>query len=202
MKYKKALIFIPIALFLFILSIITVNINIINNTKNKIIDISELNDKEDYHIIVLGASVTKKGVSKMLEDRLSKTIEVYNKTNNDILVSGDSRTEEYDETTKMYNYLIENGIPKDKITIDKKGLSTYDSIKRSKDKYNYDKIIIITQKYHLYRAIYISNKLDIDSYGIDANNITYKGQFIRDIREYLARYKDYFKLKLIKQPIQ
>ena len=198
MKYKSISIIVIIILLTFLLSIVVVNIHVKNSNDERIVDISELKDTTDYHIIVLGASVSRSGVSKMLEDRLTESIEVYEHTNNDILVSGDSSKENYDETTSMYNYLVENGIPAEKIEIDKYGLSTYDSIKRSKDIYKYDKIIIVTQKYHLYRALYIAKSLDIEAYGVDATNINYKGQFLRKIRECLAIYKDYFKLKFKK----
>ena len=198
MKYKSISIIIIVILLTFLLSIFVVNIHVKKNNEDRIVNISELESTTDYHILVLGASVSKNGVSKMLEDRLTETIEVYEHTNNDILVSGDSSKDNYDETTSMYNYLVENGIPAEKIEIDKYGLSTYDSIKRSKDIYKYDKIIIVTQKYHLYRALYIAKSLDIEAYGVDATNINYKGQFLRNIREFLAIYKDYFKLKFKK----
>ena len=165
MKYKSISIIVIIILLTFLLSIVVVNIHVKNSNDERIVDISELEDTTDYHIIVLGASVSRNGVSKMLEDRLTESIEVYEHTNNDILVSGDSSKDNYDETTSMYNYLVENGIPAEKIEIDKYGLSTYDSIKRSKDIYKYDKIIIVTQKYHLYRALYIAKSLDIEAYG-------------------------------------
>ena len=96
----------------------------------------------------------------------------------------------------MYNYLISNNIDESNIIKDNYGISTYDSIYRIKDIVKDKKIIIVTQKYHLYRSIFISSELGIDSIGISAREYKYFGQLGRDIREILARVKDFFLAKL------
>ena len=96
----------------------------------------------------------------------------------------------------MYNYLISNGIDKDNIIKDERGLSTYDSIIRIKDIVNKNKMLIVTQKYHLYRSIYIAKEYNIDVHGISAKDIKYYGQFKREVREILARVKDHIYIKL------
>ena len=93
----------------------------------------------------------------------------------------------------MKNYLVGYKIPSQDIFMDHAGISTYDSIYRAKYIFNAEKIIIVTQKYHLYRAIYIAKKLNIEVYGIESNPRTYTNQTVREIREILARTKDYFK---------
>lgn len=130
----------------------------------------------------------------MLEDRLKKAIELYNiNTQNKILVTGDHTKEDYDEVTIMKNYLLENNIPEEKIIMDPAGVSTYDSIFRVQKQLKAKKIIIVSQKYHLYRALYIANSLGIEAYGVPADDIKYKGATYREVREILARNKDFIK---------
>ena len=77
----------------------------------------------------------------------------------------------------MKNYLIENGVPSEDIFMDHAGFSTYDSIYRAKKIFKVKKAIVITQKYHLYRSIFIAKELDIEAQGIYANEYKYFGQF-------------------------
>ena len=116
-----------------------------------------------------------------------------NEISNKILVSGDHIESDYDEVGVMKNYLLEHGIPSEKIFVDHAGISSYDSVYRAKEIYKANKIVIVTQKYHLYRAIYIGNHLDLEVYGIAADKNIYQSQEKRDAREFLARIKDFFK---------
>lgn len=160
------------------------------STKDRIVNINEINDVDA--IVVLGASVKEDGsLSLMLKERLDTGIEVYNKLNKPIIMSGDSIDENYDEVTPMKNYAIEKGIDSNTIYLDSYGISTYDSIYRIKHKFK--KIVIVTQKYHLYRALYIAKSLGIEAYGVDATKVRYVGQTYRDLREILARNKDFIK---------
>ena len=99
----------------------------------------------------------------------------------------------YDEVNVMKQYLIDKNIESKNIFMDHAGISTYDSIYRAKKIFKANKIIIITQEYHLYRALYIAKQLDIEAYGIIADKRKYHGQFKRDIREIAARIKDFIK---------
>ena len=114
-------------------------------------------------------------------------------------MSGDNGQEGYDEVNVMKDYAIEKGIPSEDIFMDHAGFSTYESIYRAKEIFQVKKAIIITQKYHLYRALYIANKLDLDVIGVGADPRTYSGQIFREAREILARNKDFvqviFKIK-------
>ena len=101
---------------------------------------------------------------------------------------------DYDEVNVMKDYLISRDIPSNDIFMDHAGFSTYDSIYRAKHIFDAKKIIIITQEYHLYRALYIAENLNIEAYGIASNPREYYRQTARDIREILARTKDYFKV--------
>lgn len=160
------------------------------STKDRIVNINEIEEVDA--IVILGASVKEDGsLSLMLKERLDTGIEVYNKLNKPIIMSGDSIDEDYDEVTPMKNYAIEKGIDSNIIYLDSYGISTYDSIYRIKHKFK--KIVIVTQKYHLYRALYIAKSLGIEAYGVDATKERYVGQTYRDLREILARNKDFIK---------
>ena len=100
------------------------------------------------------------------------------------------------EVTYRMNMAIDEGIPSEDVFMDHAGISTYDSIYRAKHIFKAKKIVIVTQKYHLHRALYIAENLGLESYGIASNPRQYRNQFIREIREYLARTKDFFKTLL------
>ena len=143
-------------------------------------------------IVVLGCKVDGENLSLMLADRLYKGIEVYHEGLSDyILMSGDSEHDDYDEIGPMKDYAIENGINANHILTDPYGISTYDSLYRLKEVYHLDKVIIISQPYHLYRALYIADVLDIEAYGIGAEGEHYVGQSYRELREIIARNKDF-----------
>ena len=181
-------------LIIIILIFFLINIVIILTTNKKILTINKINDKKYNCILVLGAGVRNNYPSPMLEDRLKTAIELYNnKVAPKILVSGDHEYKNYDEVNVMKNYLIEAGIPSNDIFMDHAGLSTYDSIYRAKHIFKVKKMAIVTQKYHLYRSLYIANTLDINSIGVSANKRPYAYQTKRDIREIAARIKDFFK---------
>ena len=177
-----------------IVIVITINIYIINKEKGKI-DI----DFEGYdYALILGAAVWGDGPSPMLEDRVLTGIKLYKDGKvKKLIMSGDGLSKK-NETKVMMEYAINKGIPKEDIIIDKAGLSTYDSFKRL-EKIDLKKVVIISQDYHLYRAIYDAEKMGIDAVGVNANIRLYAGQTKRDLREVIARCKDYvytlFKIK-------
>ena len=143
-------------------------------------------------IIVLGCLVKSDATpSDMLADRLSVGIDLYNhNAAPKLLMSGDHGQTDYDEVNVMKACAIAAGVPSEDVFMDHAGFSTYESILRAKEIFGADKIIIVTQEYHLYRALYIANALGIDAYGVSADLRTYSGQTKRDIREVLARVKD------------
>ncbi len=146
-------------------------------------------------IVVLGAGLKNDGSpSHMLEDRIKVGVEVLEATGADyILMSGDRSGDHYDEPAAMKKYAEEMGVDPDKILIDNKGFSTFESITRTGSEYGFDSVVVITQKYHLYRALYIAEDCEMDAVGVSADLRPYRNQFIRDIREILARVKDMFK---------
>ena len=128
----------------------------------------------------------------MLQDRIDCGIRLYKTGISEVIVaSGDGQSKRYDEVGTMKKVFMENRISEDDIVGDGYGLSTYDSIYRAAKLYGYKKIVIVTQKYHLYRAVYIAEKLGIEAYGVPADTRSYSGQYKREIREIAARTKDF-----------
>lgn len=191
---KKIFKYILIVLIVIILVPVIINFYVILSTKNRIVSgDSELLTDIDY-IVVLGAGIRRGKPSPMLEDRLKTGILLYNNDiSNKILITGDHMNDDYDEVTVMKNYLLEHGIPEEDIITDNYGISTYDSIYRVKNVYKSNKVVIVSQRYHLYRALFLSDNLDLESYGAEANLRYYYGQWYREIREILARNKDFIK---------
>ena len=191
---KKTIKFIIITILIISIIILITNIYIIITTKSMIKNIKNINDNDIDCIIVLGAGIRGNNPSPMLEDRLLTSATLYKKNiSNKIIVSGDHSEEYYDEVNVMKNYLKEQNISSKDIFMDHAGFSTYDSIYRAKEIFNAKKVVIVTQKYHLYRALYIAKELDLEAYGVSANRRTYNNQLKRDIREIAARIKDLIK---------
>ncbi len=184
-----------IIIIIIVLIILLINFYVKNSTKNQIIE------KDDYStlknidcIIILGAGIWGDKPSPMLEDRLKEGILLYNNEVSDkIIMSGDHGREEYDEVNTMKKYAIENGILSENIFMDHAGFSSYESIYRAKEIFNAKKVVIVTQKYHLYRALYIANQLGLEAYGVGADSRQYVGEIYREAREILARNKDFIK---------
>lgn len=144
-------------------------------------------------ILVLGCQVNGDGKpSDMLADRLKRGIELYKQGSAPkIIMSGDHGQNVYDEVNTMKQVAIDSEVPSSDIFMDHAGFSTYESVYRAKEIFEADKIIIVTQEYHLYRALYIAEKLGVKAYGVSSDYRTYWGQSNREAREILARCKDF-----------
>ncbi len=152
-------------------------------------------------ILVLGCGVWGETPSHMLEDRLLQGIELCeNGASEKLLMSGDHGREEYDEVNVMKDFAIERGIASENIFMDHAGFSTYESMYRARDIFKAEKILIVTQEYHLYRAIYDARALGLEAWGVASNPRKYGGQLYRDIREILARNKDFIYCILQPEP--
>lgn len=144
-------------------------------------------------VLVLGCFVKDDGrPSDMLHDRLTRGVELYEfGAAPKLLMSGDHGRNEYDEVAAMKQFAIDKGIPSEDVFMDHAGFSTYESIYRAKEIFQAGKILIVTQEYHMYRALYIANRLGLEAYGVSSDYHTYAGQSARDLREVLARVKDF-----------
>ena len=189
-KIFKILIVIAIISIILVLSI---NFYVVGITKNKMIKDNDYSLLKNVDcILILGAGIWGDKPSPMLQDRLDEGIKLYKEgIASKIIMSGDHGREEYDEVNIMKEYAIEKGVPSEDIFMDHAGFSTYESIYRAKEIFGADNIVIVTQEYHLYRALYIAEKLDINAYGVNSDPRKYSGQTFRELREILARNKDF-----------
>jgi len=154
-------------------------------------DISKIPNAQT--VMILGASVLRnKTMSDMLKDRADTAIDVYNSNKADnILISGDGQAKNYNEVEVVNSYLLEQGIPKEKILLDYYGFDTYDSLYRARDIFGIKNLIISTQNFHLPRALFIAQSLGIQAYGITADKHKYKNMELNIGRELLATVKAY-----------
>ena len=147
----------------------------------------------DY-ILILGCGVYSDGsLTPMLADRVQVGVSLYQiGIGNKLLMSGDHHTESYNEVDPMKNTAISMGVAPEAIVTDPYGLSTYDSIARLADEFDASRVLIVTQAYHLPRALYLADRFGIEAYGVSADLRTYRGQIKYDIREMFARCKDVY----------
>ena len=192
---KMALKCLLIGIAIIIIFIFGINFYVKQSTKNRIIKNQEYKDLSDVDcIIILGAGVWGDKPSPMLEDRLLEGINLHkNNVSSKIIMSGDHGREDYDEVNLMKNYAIEKGIPSEDIFMDHAGFSTYETMYRAKEIFKAKKVVIVTQNYHMYRALYDAKKLGLDAYGVCSDPRQYVGATYREIREILARDKDFVK---------
>jgi vancomycin permeability regulator SanA len=164
------------------------------STADRILQTEEAAQLENVDcILVLGCQVKSNGVpSDMLSDRLRRGVELFDAgAAPKLLMSGDHGRTDYNEVGAMKQYAMDSGIASADIFMDHAGFSTYESMYRAKHIFEADKIIIVTQKYHLHRALHIAQSLGIEAYGVAADYRAYTGQSARDVREILARVKDF-----------
>ena len=190
---KKIIIILVILLLIGIVLVFGINYYVKASTKNKIL--SNINELPQVDcILILGAGIDGDRPSLMLEDRLKAGITLYdNNVSKKIVMSGDHGRKEHDEVNIMKNYAMELDIPSSDIFMDHAGFSTYDSLYRLKNIFGAKSVVIVSQKYHLYRSLYIAKSLGLDAYGYAAEDIKYYGDSYRELREILARDKDFFK---------
>ena len=171
------------------------NFIVIKKTESNVVTLEEAAELSDVDCaVILGAGVREGKPTPMLRDRLLVGIDLYKSgAVKKLIMSGDHGSTDYDEVNIMKSFAVDRGVPDEDIFMDHAGFSTYETIYRASEIFEADNIIIVSQKYHLYRALYIAEKLGIKSVGVSADLDTYRGQTKRDLREILARDKDFFK---------
>ena len=165
----KCVIIFTIIIAIVVIIIFGINFYVKFTTKKQIIENTNYSNINDIDcIIVLGAGIWGNKPSPMLEDRLLTAVDLYyNNVSTKIIMSGDHSRKDYNEV-----YIMKN---------------------RAKEIFGVKKAIIVTQKYHLYRALYIANKFGIEAYGVGSDPRKYVGETYREAREILARNKDFIK---------
>ncbi len=194
-KFKRVICVLLLLGFLFAQIPILINAYMFEFSSKYFLTVEEASDDNFDCVLVLGAGVWGDGPSHLLEERLNKGIEIYNTgCTNRILMTGDHGREEYDEVNVMKNFAIEKGAIAEEVFMDHAGFSTYESMYRAKEIFQVKKVVIVTQKYHLYRAIYNARKLGLEAYGIPADgqyNFSLPVRTYNNFRESLARCKDF-----------
>lgn len=153
--------------------------------------------------VVLGASVYADGrPSDILADRLEVAVDLYEAgAVRAIICSGDNRSSHYDESDAMKAYCVSLGVPSEDVYVDHGGVTTYDSMYRARYVFGAERIIVATQAYHLYRAMFIADALGMDAWGVATDKGAYHNQFSYSVREVMARTKDFF-AALLRIPVE
>lgn len=198
----KAFIILILLAVLDVAAVISINVYIKATAKKRIVSLEEAAGLDGVDcIIILGAGVRGERPTHMLQDRLDYGIALYEMgASNRLLMSGDHGRKNYDEVNVMKDYAINKGVSSSHVFMDHAGFSTYESLYRARDIFETKKVIIVTQKYHLYRALYVADKLGLDAYGVASDPREYAGQRVRDVREILARVKDFFYVIIKPEP--
>lgn len=180
-----------------VLCVVGLNIWVVASTSDSVYELtaegSDLSSTGEHDcILVLGAGLKDGKPSPMLQDRLEKGIACYKQgIAPKLLMSGDHGRTGYNEVQVMKQYAIDAGVPSSDIFMDHAGFSTYESLIRARDIFGVKSPVIVTQKYHIYRALYIGSHLDhLNCIGVPTDYYPYGGRLSRNLREYLARCKD------------
>lgn len=144
-------------------------------------------------IVVLGASVLPDGtLSPILENRVKAAADLYFQGRAPVIImSGDGRAENYDEPSAMKNYAIALGVPADAIYRDPGGYQTYDTMWRVANVYGAQSALVVTQEYHLYRAVYDAKGAGMDAAGAVSDEGVYEDQAYYNAREFGGRIQDF-----------
>lgn len=199
---KKLFIAIIILILIGLIALFVINGIVKSAADGRLLSIEEAASLDADCILVLGAGVYSGGQpSPMLSDRLDYGIRLYeNGAASKLLMSGDHGRVDYDEVNVMKEYAMERGVPSRDVFMDHAGFSTYESLYRARDIFEAESILIVTQEYHMYRALYIAERLGLEAYGVCSDPREYAVQWYRDIREVAARAKDFIQCIHMPEP--
>ncbi|MDO6390794.1 ElyC/SanA/YdcF family protein [Pontibacter sp. BT731] len=154
-----------------------------------------------YTGIIFGAGIRKGKPSKYLKDRLNAGIRLYKAGKvQRLLLSGDNGSRSYDELKVMRDYCLSKNVRVDDIFLDFAGFDTYSTLYRAKEVFKVDRAVLVSQNYHLDRAIYIGRSLGLDSYGYIADKGHYAGYQRNYLREVLATVNAIVEVNLNRKP--
>jgi len=170
-----------------------INAHVVLSTRDKILTMQDARNLDMDCVMVLGAGLRRDGTpSAMLADRLRVGIGAFEEGAAPVLLmSGDHGKTDYDEVNAMKAFAVERSVPSSNIFMDHAGFSTYESMYRARDIFRVEGLVIVTQRYHLYRAVYNAERMGLEAYGISSDLQRYANQRYFDFREYLARVKDF-----------
>jgi SanA protein len=139
--------------------------------------------------IVFGARVWRSGrPCDLLADRLDVGVALYRASVvRKLLLSGDHGREEYDEVNAMLEYVVEHGVPREDVFLDHAGFRTYDTLYRARDVFGVRSAVLVTNAFHLPRAIYTARRFGLDVVGVPSDARTYRSRVRNQCREFLAR---------------
>lgn len=154
------------------LLILGVNFWIVSSTEDLIYYDTEIIPPRKVALLLGTSKHTSKGdTNKYFKERIEAAADLYHRgVIEHIIVSGDNRTIYYNEPRDMYQGLRALDIPESAITLDFAGFRTLDSVVRSKLVFGQDQLLIITQDFHCYRALFIAEFYDIDALAFAADN--------------------------------
>jgi len=174
-----------------VLGVVGLNLYVVASAKPRIRPVAAVGPGYDC-VLVLGAGIVGTSPSPMLAQRLDAAAELYHQGSAPVvLVSGDNSTIEYSEVDVMLSYLVDKGVPPGDVYRDHAGFSTYETMARARQVFGVERAVVVTQRYHLYRALFDARGAGIDAVGV-ASAGRPEGQMGRDLREILARTKDPF----------
>lgn len=187
-------------LLIFALLLCICNITVISASEKYVLKADEALGLDADCIIVLGAGLNPDGSpSAVLTDRLDTAYYLYKSgASGRLLVSGDHGDKDYDESNSMKNYLVAKGVDADIVFADHAGFSTYETMYRAREVFGAKKVIVVTQDFHISRAVFIARALGMEAYGVTADRYHYGGIVGYEIRETAARGA--YVLKAIFQP--
>ncbi|MDD3504794.1 MAG: ElyC/SanA/YdcF family protein [Eubacteriales bacterium] len=194
MKLAKALLLIfAVLVVLAVIVVAIINLHVKAKTSDRVYVVSTV-PRDNYDAaLVLGCGVyNNEYPSPLLRERLDAAVELFHEgVVNKLIMSGDHGQDNYNEVAVMKQYAIDEGVPSEAIFMDHAGFSTYESVFRARDIFMADSVLIVSQEYHVYRALYVAEALGLEAYAVSADKTRLSGQTARDLREILARNKDF-----------
>lgn len=195
-----------VVVLLVILAVVAANAITVGTTRGNVHTVAQTaelleGDPADA-VVVLGASVHADGTpSDILADRLEVAVDLYLEgAARAIIVSGDNRSSHYNESDAMKAFCVEAGVPSEDVYVDHGGVNTYESMYRARHVFGAERIVVATQAYHLYRAMFAADCLGMQAWGVACDKGAYDNQQMYSAREVMARTKDFY-AALLRLPV-
>ena len=188
--WKRVFLFAAVGLLVAVVLAVTVNVIVVMSSSAFISD--DLDEMPSADVgLILGARVFNDGrLSHMMQDRADAAVELYEAGKvKKLIMSGDHGTKNYDEVNTVKNYLLEKGVRAEDLFLDHAGFDTYDSLYRARDIFGARSVIVVTQKFHEPRAVFIGRSLGMEVYGYAADKREYQGILWNEFREIFSRTK-------------